>query len=141
MTTKNKTTRTAPVLSPIAKRICELLEKGYDKKKVVAYLTIEDFSNKEIEKAVKEAGLVTARSSGFTYPDTLAYLSKSPRTEKEFYQKILEEGTKNEARWINDRNKIRVTYNSIFLKYNEKFTEELASAELKKEVKEKAAAK
>lgn len=150
MTTKNKTNKTAvttttekgvPILSPIAKRICELLEKGYDKKKVVAYLTIEDFSNKEIEKAVKDAGLVTARSSGFTYPDTLAYLSEAPRTEKEFYEKILAEGTKNEARWINDRNKIRVTYNSIFLKYKEEFTEVLASTELKKEVKEKAAAK
>ena len=136
MSTKN-TKKDTKELSPIKARILELITNGLIVSKIKATLILEDFKNSEIDKAIKEAGLVTARSSGFTYPDTLAYLSESPRTEKEFYEKILDEGTRNEARWINDRNKIRVTYNAIFVRFNESFKEELASPDLKKEVKER----
>ncbi len=126
------------VVATIDTRVLALIESGLDVKKIKATLTLEDFKTSDIDKACKEAGLTVARSSGFTYPDTLAYLSESPRTESEFYQKILDEGTKNEARWINDRNKIRVTYNSIFVRFDEKFTEVAATKELKDLVKEKA---
>ena len=138
MNTKTKTkTNPTPIIEV---RLKELLEENTPINKIRAFLVIEDFKASDIESLLKREGLILARSSGFTYPDTLAFLGSEPRTEKELYTILLEEGSRNEARWILDRNKIRLTINTVFNNLGKPLVEEPANEALKKELKAKAKA-
>jgi hypothetical protein len=54
---------------------------------------------------------------------------------------VLERATNNEARWINDRNVVRLMTLKVFEKAGLKFTDVAASAELKAKVKAKGETK
>ena len=115
----------------ILNRIEELRAEGKDLKKIRAYLIIEDYSNKDIEAAIKELGLTQKKATGLTQVDILEYFSEEPRTEHDLYTLLLEKAVVNECRWVNDRNKIRLLTIAIYKKGGYVFDEVPASKELK----------
>lgn len=123
-------------------RIKEIRSKGIDDlKKIRAYLVLEDYTNKVIEEAIKELGLTQKRTEGLSYADILEWFGENAQTEYDLYDLILSKGTKNEARWINDRNKIRLLSVAIYKKGGYDFTEEAATKEQKAAIKDKVAGK
>lgn len=125
-------------INDIKAALTNLAKEGKTIAYIRAFLTLEGIEGKEATDLLKDLG-ISRTNNGATYPDILNYLSEEPRTEKEFYEYVLVEGTKNEARWINDRNKIRIVLNKVYVKNGIEFKEESASDSLKKEVKEKSA--
>jgi len=135
-------TLSTPILKAL-RRIQEIQKANPEvaAKKIKAMLTIEDFDDKTIVAAAKEAGLSNRSSGELTQPQLVAWMGESPRTEKDLFEKVLADATKNECRWINDRNMIRAMTIKIFAKFGEKFTEVAAPESLKKAVKARADAK
>lgn len=113
-----------------------LKEEGCTLKKARGYLVFNyEIEGKVATELLKEAGFTTGTKGG-GLTDTMRFLEECPRTEDELYRYILENGTKNEARWIAQRNSIRLLAVSIYEKYNEEFIEVAASKEMKDAVKE-----
>lgn len=79
------------------------------------------------------AGIRATKSGGFN--DVLAFLQESPRTQDELYEYVLVNGTKNEARWISQRDSIRRLSVAIFMKGGAEFDECLATDEIKASIK------
>jgi hypothetical protein len=123
--------------------ISNLIANGEkDKDKLIGLTLVEGFTLASVLKAIKDLGLTKRKSEGLTYPDVLEYLESEVRTEVELANFILENCTKNEARWFNDRNKIRSVTNAIHLKYNgNEFKDEYLSKEMKNVLKDRAAGK
>ena len=103
---------------------------------IKAALIKKGYSEESVSELVQTRG-----SDGKTYPEILTFMGESPKTEKELAEFILDEGTNNEARWFNDRNKIRKTINTVYDNCGENVREESASEELLKAIKEKGKAK
>ena len=131
-----------PVLKAVA-RIREIQKATPDvaAKKIRAMLTIEDFDDKTIAAAAKEAGLSNRSGGEITQPQIITWFGEAPRTERELFQKVLDEATKNECRWINDRNQTRLMTLKRYAKFGAEFKEESAPEALKKAVKARADAK
>ena len=117
-------------------RIATLTEQGYDLRKIRACLVLEDYTNSIIEEAIKSLGLKAATSRKGTYQEVLSFIENGPVSEKELYEFIIAECTPNEARWINDRNKVRVVVNKVYAKAGVIVKEEAASKELKQAAKD-----
>ena len=83
-------------MSTINERIAELREQTPDisVKKLRAYLAIDDYTNKEISLALKEAGVSVVRKS-FKAAFNI-WLIEAPRTEEEAKKFIDEEGSDND---------------------------------------------
>ncbi len=125
-------------MSDFKKIIKELEAEGITTaKKARGYLAYKyDFDAKETTEILVEAGVSGTRSrgNGLTYDDILEFLTE-PKTEKELYEKVLYEGTPNEARWIANRNGIRAVIVKVYENASGNvFAEEAASADLVKEV-------
>ena len=115
--------------------LIELQTEGTTLKRARGFLAFEyEVEGKEATELLKEAGFTTGTKGG-GLTDTMRFLEEAPRTEDELYRYILENGTKNEARWIAQRNSIRLLAVSIYEKYNEKLIEVAASKEIKDAVK------
>ncbi len=111
----------------------KLAAEGDSNKIIRAKLTIAGLSDKEISALIKEAG-IGRNTSGFTQTNTLALL-ETGITEYELYKAILNAGAKNEARWIGDRNRIRMTLNKIFAKFESPVDESPADDSQKEAIK------
>lgn len=135
-------TLSTPILKAL-RRIQEIQKATPDvaAKKIKAMLTIEDFDDKTIAAAAKEAGLSNRSGGEITQPQIITWFGEAPRTERELFQKVLDEATKNECRWINDRNQTRLMTLKIYAKFGAEFKEEVAPEALKKAVKARADAK
>jgi len=115
--------------------LTEIKEEGEKTtKQVRGFLAFEyGVEGKEATELLTEAGFtVGVKGGGLT--DTMKFLEDSPKTEDELYRYVIENGTKNEARWIAQRNSIRLLSVAIYTKFDEDFTEVPASAELKKAI-------
>ncbi len=110
--------------------------EGKTVKQARGFLAFEhSIEGKEATGLLQEAGFTTGTKGG-GLTDTMAFLESEPRTEADLYNYIVENGTPNEARWIAQRNSIRLLSVSIYRKFDSDcFTEMLASADLKKAVK------
>ena len=109
----------------------------------IAKLTALGLGTGDLEKLLREVGVIAPKpaiTKELTFPEVIAYLGEEPRTEKEFYEYVLKYGTRNEARWINDRNVVRRTTNQVFAKFGKTIVEVAATKELKDSLKAKAAA-
>lgn len=107
-------------------------------KKARGFLAYEfEIEGKEATSLLVEAGITSSRSMDgkLTRGGILDFLGEAPRTEKEFYSFLRDECTKNEMRWVAQTNGVRLLTISIYEKLGEEFTEELANADLKKELK------
>lgn len=113
--------------------IANAIENNEATKIIRAKLTIAGMDDKEITAALKEAG-IGRNTAGWTQTNTLKLLENGV-SERELYSVILENAAKNEARWIGDRNRIRVTMNRIFEKLGSPVEEEAASEAQKEAVK------
>jgi len=102
-------------------------------KMIRARLTIAGMDDKAITAALKEAG-VGRNTAGFTQANTLSLLENGI-SEFELYKAILDNQAKNEARWIGDRNRIRLTMNRIFAKLNSPVSEKPATEKQKEAIK------
>lgn len=109
------------------------IENNEATKIIRAKLTIAGMDDKEITAALKEAG-IGRNTAGFTQTNTLKLLEGGV-SEFELYDAILENQAKNEARWIGDRNRIRLTMNRIFSNLGSPVNEEPATEEQKEAVK------
>jgi hypothetical protein len=110
-------------------------------KKIRGFLQFEEASVEDTKKILEVTGLSNGRDpSKLTYTSLLKWLSEEPRSETDLYALILDKGTKNEARWINDRNKIRATLNAVYNKYNETFLDTPATETQKADIKAKVSA-
>ena len=107
-------------MSNVIDKIKELNKEGRATKYIRAYLTMEGYSDKVITGLLKEAG-VGRSSSKWTQSNTLNWLGEDARTERELYEKILENDARNEARWVNDRNKVRGLLNAVYSKFTDVF--------------------
>lgn len=105
-----------------------------DANKIIrAKLTLAGLDDKEITALLKEAG-IGRNTAGFTQTNTLALL-EGGISEYKLYQAILDAGAKNEARWIGDRNRIRLTMNRIFDNLGSPVKEKAATIEQKEAIK------
>ncbi len=114
--------------------IADLEENGITTaKKARGYIAFKyDIDGKVATEILVEAGISGVRSKGLGSDGINKFVGEVPRTEAELYTKILEEGSPNECRWIKVFNAIRELTISIYVKYGEEFTEELADAKLVK---------
>jgi hypothetical protein len=126
-------TETPIVLSASDKIIAKALKEGTASKIVRAQLTIEGIADKKISELLKAANIGRV-TSGFTQTNTLKFLEAGV-SEFTLYEKIIAEKAKNEARWIGDRNRIRVTLNAIFIKFEKPVTEKPATEAQKLAIK------
>ena len=115
-----------------------IVSSGKALKIIKAELTLAGASNKEIKELT--AGLSAARE-GWAFSNTLEWFASELRTEEELYKKLIAEGAVNEARWVGDRNKIRLLSIRVATKLGAEFTEVPASESLKKALKELAGKK
>lgn len=111
----------------------KLAAEGKATKYIRAVLTIEGLDDKEISALIKEAG-IGRNTAGFTQVNTMAFIEGGV-TEYDLYQKLIDEGARNELRWISDRNRIRVTMNRVHEKYGNSIKEKPATAEQKEAAK------
>ncbi len=71
---------------------------------------------KEATAILSEAGFSTrTKGEGVGFIEVIDYLAEYPRTESDLYAFIAKEGTGNEARWITNRNTIRLVINDVFI--------------------------
>ena len=131
MTTSKKQTVKPPIVSI----------DGLSKNDAITALVRDGMDFKAAEKHYKEFGSGRRASKTGALMDCLAFLEEAPRTQKELYDWIFEEGTKNEATWATQRDSIRKVTIAIYKKAGYDFTEELANDNLKELVKNKAAGK
>ncbi len=132
MTTKTK----APTTKEILKAIAD--ENITDAKRARGFLSFRfGLEGKDATEILAEAGFSTrTKGEGVGLNEVLKWLEEAPRTEKELYTYILESGTKNEKRWVSQRNSIRAVVFSVYKKGDDTLTDVSASAELKKAVKD-----
>ena len=114
-------------------KVQEMAAEGKSTKVIRAHLTIEGMADKDISALLKDAG-VGRQTAGFTQQNTLALLEGGV-SEFELYSAVLENEAKNEARWISDRNKIRITLNRIYEKLGSPVTEKPATEKQKAAIK------
>jgi hypothetical protein len=117
----------------IQEQIQEWNEAGDATKIIRAKLTIAGIDDKAITALLKEAG-IGRNTAGFTQTNTLKAL-EAGISEYDLYEIILVNGAKNEARWIGDRNRIRVTMNRIYSNLDSPVTEEAATESQKEQIK------
>jgi hypothetical protein len=118
-----------------------LIQNEASPKKIRGYLQFEEASAEDTKRILEETGLSNGRDpSKLTYTSLLKWLSDEPRTETDLYDLVLAKGTKNEARWVKDRNRLRVTLNAVYNKYNETFKEVPATEKQKDNIKAKLSA-
>ena len=86
-------------MAKLADRITSLLDDELSKSKIEATLILEDYSSKDISDALKEAGLIRARTSFNS--DFLDFLASESRTEAEAKTFVLGYGSANAERKIN----------------------------------------
>lgn len=110
-----------------------IVNSGKSLKIIKAELTIAGATNKEIKELT--AGLSASRE-GWAFSNTLEFLGSELRTEADLYNKLISEKAINEARWIGDRNKIRLLSIRVATKLGAEFTEVPASENIKKVLKE-----
>lgn len=108
-----------------------IISSGKPVKIIRAELTLAGATNKQIKELT--AGMVS--KEGWTYTNTLDFLESDLRTQKDLYTAVLENSAVNEARWIGDRERVRLLVIKIAQKLGAEFTEELASKELVDAVK------
>lgn len=108
-----------------------IVASGKPVKIIRAELTLAGATNKEIKELT--AGLTT--KEGWTQTNTLLFLGAELRTQEQLYQAILDSGSVNEARWIGDRERVRLLVNKVAQNLGAQFTEVLASEGLKAQVK------
>jgi hypothetical protein len=115
----------------IIEQLVAIKEDGKNVKQARGFLAFEHtIEGKEATELLKEAGFtVGVKGGGLT--DTIAFLESEPRTEFDLYEHILETGTKNEARWIAQRNSIRMLSVNIYKKLGEDFDEVRATDQQK----------
>lgn len=119
----------------VLEQLATIKEEGKTAKQARGFVAFEyGVEGKEVTELLSEAGF-TVGTKGGGLTDTMKFLEESPKTEDELYRYILENGTKNEARWIAQRNSIRLLAVSIYAKYDEEFIEVAASKEIKDAVK------
>ena len=92
-----------------------------------------DFTQAQAIYKEHGAGIRASKSGGFN--DVLAFLQAEPRTQSEFYGYVIDNGTKNEARWISQRDSIRKLAIAIYVKGGYDFVESPASDKLKADIK------
>jgi hypothetical protein len=80
---------------------------------------IED--DARISQLLKDAGIGRS-TSGWTQSDTLQFLGDGV-SEYDLFAKVIEEKAGNEARWINDRKKVRVLLNTVYSNLGSPVTE------------------
>lgn len=114
-------------------------EAGSKKIRAMLELSQFDLDSKAITALLAEAG-IGKTSSKWTQENTLKFIEGGV-SEFDLYEKILEEGARNEARWINDRNKIRATMNRIYANFDEPVTEVAATEQQKEDIKDLVAGK
>lgn len=106
---------------------------GDSTKIIRAKLTIAGLEDKAISALIKEAG-IGRQTAGFTQTNTLAFLEDGV-SEYDLYQVILENEARNEARWIGDRNRIRMTLNRVHEKLGGAVAEKAATKDQKEAIK------
>jgi hypothetical protein len=126
-------TNTLPKIETV---IATLKELDVPASGIKAALKKKGYKEEDIIKLVK-----TRTTEGLSFPEVIASLEAKPVTEKAFAEFILDKATKNEARWFNDRNRIRKVTNAIHVKGGATFKEVEASKELLKKLKDKSATK
>lgn len=125
----------------VSNEVKTFIEKAVKDKKEISWIRAglefnHGVKGKEATALLAELG-IGRKTADWTQVNTLEFLGEKPRTEKDLYDTLIKEGAKNELRWINDRNKIRLTLNAVFEKFEPgKFKEALATEALKKKAKE-----
>lgn len=117
----------------ITEKAINLHYDGATLKKIRGFLNFEEISNKEIDVFIKAQGWGSTAGK-FTMTQVLERLEKGI-SETQLYEAILENESKNEARWVSNRNAIRLTLNKVYSNFGEPVEEEAASKELKESVK------
>ncbi len=98
--------------------IAVLLKEGLSSaKKARGFLTYKyGLEGKEATAILSAAGFSTrTKGEGVGFIEVIDYLAEAPRTESDLYAFIGKEGTGNEARWISQRNTIRLVINDVFV--------------------------
>lgn len=80
----------------LVNRVVELSESGLPTKKIRATLQLEDFSDKDISAAIKEAG-ITSRRASFAN-EFYDWLAEAPRDSEEVKKYILNEKNSENVR-------------------------------------------
>lgn len=126
-------------MSDLNKEIEKLIKEEKTKAEIKGYLAYKGVKGKDLKAIIEKYDLKGASRSG-SLGDTLQFIEEKPRTENELYAYIIESGTKNEARWISQRNTIRLVAVSIYKKCGTKFEDKEATDSQKAKVKEIVAA-
>lgn len=126
-------------MSDFNKDIVKMLEAGNTNAEIKGYLAFKGVKGKELKELVEKHSLKGASRTG-SLGDTLKFIETEPRTEADLYAYIIESGTKNEARWISQRNTFRLVAVSIYKKLGTKFEEKNATDSQRAKIKEIIAA-